>query len=124
MALVYTSEIAEAVCQGMASGKSLREVCRGLEIAESTVREWVIDDRDGFAAQYARARELQCEAMADEIREIADTANDAVNIQAARLRVDTRKWLLSKVAPKRFGDKLAVGGAEDLGPVQLSWKSR
>jgi len=81
------------------------------------------------------------EAFEDELNEIADdgrndwmtvtrrdgseieVANNEV-LQRSRLRVDTRKWIMSKILPKRYGDKLAVGGADDLGPVQLSWKSR
>ena len=81
------------------------------------------------------------EAFEDELNEIADdgrndwmtvtrrdgseieVANNEV-LQRSRLRVDTRKWIMSKILPKRYGDKLAVGGADDLGPVRLSWKSR
>ena len=82
-----------------------------------------MDDRDGFSTQYTRARELGYHAMADETLEIADDGtNDwtmrqnadgesslAVNsdhIQRSRLRVDTRKWMLSKVLPKIYGDKV------------------
>ena len=121
---VYTSELAERVCAEMATGKSLRQVARELEICEATVRKWVLDNRNGFSSQYARARELQIQALEDELREIADSADDETNVQSARLRVDTRKWIMSKIAPKKYGDKLAVGGSEDLGPVILSWKSR
>lgn len=138
---VYTSEIADRICNEIAEGKSLRAVCEELGIARRTVRGWVLDNREGFAAQYARARELQMEAFEDELNEIADdgrndwmtvtrrdgseieVANNEV-LQRSRLRVDTRKWIMSKILPKRYGDKLAVGGADDLGPVQLSWKSR
>ncbi len=138
---VYTSEIAERVCTEVSTGKSLRQTCRELEISESTVRQWVLDDRNSFAAQYARARELQIEAWADEINEIADDGtNDWMTIkrggedvevpnnevlQRSRLRVDTRKWLMSKIAPKRYGDRVTnqIEGS-DGGPVQLQWKSR
>jgi hypothetical protein len=71
--------------------------------AESTVRQWVVDDRNGFAAQYTRAREAQMDALAEDLLEIAD--NEKADVQRSRLRVDTRKWLMSKIAPKRFGDK-------------------
>jgi len=79
--------------------------------------------------------------MADEIREIADDGqNDWMTIQRggkdvevpnrevlerSRLRVDTRKWLMSKVAPKRYGERTQLEhSGPDGGPVQLSWKSR
>ena len=78
-----------------------------------------------FAEQYARAREMQAEAWADEILEIADDgttdyitrvgrngteyeAVDQEHIARSRLRVDSRKWLMSKLAPKRYGDHVDV----------------
>jgi hypothetical protein len=92
--------------------------------AESTVRGWALDDREGFSAQYTRARELGYLAMADELLEVADDGkNDWMerrgdgdenpswvlngeHVQRSRLRVDTRKWMLSKALPKIFGDKV------------------
>lgn len=71
--------------------------------AESTVRGWALDDREGFSAQYTRARELQMDALGEDVLEISDNDGDP---QRDRLRVDTRKWLMSKIAPKRFGDKI------------------
>ena len=142
----FTSELAESICKTVATGKSLRQTCRELDIPESTVRNWVLDDREGFAAQYARARELQIEAMADELLEISDDGtNDWMTItqggeerevpnqevlQRSRLRVDTRKWLMSKIAPKKYSDKLGIGAAEGLDsltvrvlPIQAEMKT-
>lgn len=124
----YTSEIAERICNEIAEGRSLRQVCDELGIARRTVRGWVLDDREGFAAQYARARELQMEAFEDELNEIADDGrNDWMTIkrggedvevpnnevlQRSRLRVDTRKWIMSKILPKRYADKVGLTGAD------------
>ncbi len=76
----------------------------------------MLDDRHGFAAHYTRARDLGLQAMADELLDIADDSEQdfdpvtgKVNqeyYQRSRLRVDTRKWYLSKLAPKRYGDRL------------------
>lgn len=92
--------------------------------SESAVRAWVLEDRDGFSAQYTRAREIGYHAMADELLEISDDGTndwmkrtqgedtiDVVNNEAiarSRLRVDTRKWMLSKALPKIYGDKTQV----------------
>jgi hypothetical protein len=130
----YTPEIAQTVLERLANGELLVDICKDDGIpAARTVRGWVLDDREGFAAQYERARMLGCYAMADEIQRIADdTKGDAIvgedgavvvnheNVQRARLRVDTRKWLLSKLLPKQFGDRVETqitgpGG----GPLQL-----
>lgn len=109
----------DAILENLSIGKSLREICsaKGMP-AEGTVRGWVIQDED-FAAQYAQAREAGMEALGDEILQIADSqegdiiktedGREIVNhdaIQRAKLRVDTRKWIMSKIAPKKYGDRL------------------
>lgn len=120
----YTPEIAELICQRLADGQTLIEVCRDEAMpAESTVRRWALEDREGFAAKYAQAREIGYLKLADELMEISDdgtndwverqnkdgstyTALDAEHVQRSRLRVETRKWLLSKALPKIYGDRL------------------
>lgn len=109
----YNQETADEICKRLASGESLRGICRDAGMpSEALVRSWAVDDVNGFAAQYARARETQADSLAEEIIEIADTEEDP---QRARVRVDARKWFASKVAPKRYGDKvdLNVGGQDD-----------
>jgi hypothetical protein len=118
----YTPEIADKICQGIASGRSLRKICaeEGMP-SVPTVCEWVLDDREGFSEQYTKARRIQAETLADEIFDIADDGSqDSITrhsdtgdyevpnteyMQRSRLRVDTRKWYLSKVLPKVYGDK-------------------
>jgi hypothetical protein len=118
--LTYDPAVADRICKELADGASLRKVCSAPGMPpESTVRGWVVDDVQGFAAQYTRARQLLAERWADEVLDLADlppsTLSDgridtgAVNHQ--RLMVDSRKWLLSKVLPKVYGDKVAVDHA-------------
>jgi hypothetical protein len=121
----YTDEVSQAIISQLAEGRTLREVCRDEGMPpESTVRGWVLDDVNGFSAQYARAREIGYQAMADELLEVADDGrNDWMeregennegwqvngeHLGRSRLRVDTRKWLLSKALPKVYGDKQTV----------------
>ena len=132
----YTQEVADEICDRLAEGESLRTICADDHLpSRSTIMLWAAKDRrlkaegkespyHGFSDQY----ELACEARmlyhADELLDIADdstndymekTNNDgstyealnAENIQRSRLRVDTRKWLLSKMLP-RYADKQAV----------------
>lgn len=126
----YSDELARGICERLSAGESLRAICRDEDMpAESTVRGWVIDNREGFSAQYVRARDLGLDAMADELLDIADDGtNDwmernsednpgwVVNgehVQRSRLRLDVRKWYLSKLAAKKYGDKLALAGDPD-----------
>lgn len=128
----FTQEVADAICTQLAEGMSLRTICLAEDMPSATsVFRWLADDGNAaFREQYARARETQADRMAEEILQIADDgANDtyltengpAVNhdvVARSRLRVDARKWLASKLAPKKYGEKLAVGGADDLPPIQ------
>jgi hypothetical protein len=99
----YTDEIAEIICRRIAEGESLRTICLREGMPDRvTVWRWQ-KENEAFRSQYARAREQQAETFADEIITIADRAEDA-NI--ARLQVDARKWAASKLAPKKYGDKI------------------
>jgi hypothetical protein len=79
--------------------------------SEMAVRKWT-ETRPDFGSRYTRAREFGCDSIADEIVEISDEPilfNDEPNnaiVQHARLRTDNRRWLLSKMMPKRYGDKV------------------
>jgi hypothetical protein len=91
-----------------------------------TVYAWLVDDdTHSFADKYARARISQASHMFDGLLEIADLSSteivggedkaDNARVQARRLQVDTRKWYLSKVLPKLYGDKLDLtSGGEKL----------
>lgn len=122
----YSQEIAAAICERLSVGQSVREICRGDDMpAASSVFKWLTLHED-FAEQYARAKVAGVEALAEEILDIADDATndwmerkdpDGQNIgwvfngEAARrsqLRIDSRKWILSKLAPKKYGDRLDV----------------
>jgi hypothetical protein len=119
----YTEELAERICQIVEEGNGLATACRivseslkletGEVICDSTVYGWK-KDLPVFAERYARARQIQVERMADEILDIANGSVPTEGIttwdqlQRDRLKIDTRKFLLAKVLPKTFGDKLAV----------------
>ena len=112
----YTSEFAAEVCRRMSEGQSLRQVCRDTGMPEATVRQWVRDNREDFATQYQAARILQVESWSDQIIELAN--RDALDPADKRVRVDSLKWLMSKLVPKRWGERLLVAGDAD-SPVQL-----
>ena len=119
---MYSPETATRICQELIDGKSLRAICAADGMpAKSTVLGWLQDDAiPGFLDQYTRARELQAESLLDEVLEIADDeTNDmvggangmtgnAVAVSRSRVRIDARKWAMSKLAPKKYGDKLDV----------------
>lgn len=108
----YTQEMADFICAELADGKSLRSICRDSEdLNTGKVMRWLASNKD-FQEQYARARELQADALFDETLDIADqydSAKDASTpdvINRAKLRIDTRKWIAGKLRPKKYGDKI------------------
>jgi len=123
---LHTPALAKEVCRRIAKGQSLRKICEtGKDMPTiNAVLGWVSDDREGFAAQYARAVDERAAHWADEIVDIADDdSRDSITpqaIQRDRLRTDARKWIASKVLPKKYGDKTTLehqgkdGGAINL----------
>lgn len=132
---IYSQELADTICKRLAEGESLRSICRDDAMpTKSTVCKWLFDsDKRAFADQYARAREVQAELMAEEIVEISDDTSrddivDPLTLQVkpnnewlarSRLRVDARKWVASKLLPKKYGDRVQqeVSGPNG-GPVE------
>lgn len=115
----YTEEIAAAILDRLEQGESLLSICRTEGMPpENTVRRWVTEDREGFSAKYARSRDIGLDHQADRIIEIADTEEDPAR---ARVMIDARKWHLSKMAPKRYGEKLTTElSGPNGGPVPVS----
>lgn len=119
----YTPEVADQICERLARGETLRGICRGEGMpSASSMLRWVEKDFDGLAERYADARARQIEHWADELLDISDDGsndwmerNQADNpgwqlngehVQRSRLRSDNRKWLLSKLKPEKYGDRL------------------
>lgn len=128
----FTQETADAICEALIEGRSLRSICTddGMPAA-STVCRW-LSANDEFRKQYAHAREAQADTLADETIDIADDGtNDWMerknaegaggveyngdHVQRSRLRIDTRKWFASKLAPKKYGEKLGVEHSDPQG---------
>lgn len=122
----FSKKVAEEICIRLAEGQSLNEILKNEDFpSKSTFYRWLLEEDPKlkeFRDNYARAREIQAYGWADEILEIADNAiNDWMDrtygdetvrvvdheaINRSRLRVDTRKFLLSKLLPKKYGDKI------------------
>lgn len=132
----YNQEIAIRICERIADGESLRKICLDEDMpSRSMVFRW-IGAHEEFRDQYTRARMEQAQTFVDEIIDISDDGandwmqhNDPENpgyrvngehLSRSKLRVDTRKWVASKVLPKVYGDKLAatLTGADD-GPIKV-----
>jgi len=119
---IYSKALCERICELIAtSDKGLQQLCNSVEWMPSkyTILQWLIKYED-FQTQYTCARARQADTLIDQIVEIADdSSQDTIYTEkgeifnaefAARskIRIDARKWLASKLAPKKYGDKLDV----------------
>jgi len=115
----FDQEIADEFCQLYAHDacNTIQRICHRPEMPSySTINRW-LSENSAFSEQYARAREHRAEMLADEIISIADEAEgetDNAIVQAARLRVEARKWCASKLLPRTYGDKLETVNTTEL----------
>lgn len=118
-------KISAKVLEGMRNGLSAFKACQAAGVAHSTFLGWVNDDAT-LADNYAHTREDLIERIASEVMELADSEvpetgdgkRDWQAIQQRKLQVDSRKWLLSKLAPKKYGDRLELAGDKE-NPLQV-----
>lgn len=125
----FKAKLGKEICKRIAEGESVRSIVKDEKMpSATTIFNWLFDeDKKEFLAQYETARNIQAEIMFEELLEIADDSKKDIEtrvnaegeeyevpnkeyVQRSRLRVDTRKWYLSKVLPKKYGEKLELGG--------------
>ena len=104
MKVPYSEGTVNRICEAIADGKSLSEVCKRKDIPHiCTVLTWLANpDKAEFKKKYDVAVASRTKLMFDDLIEIADKGED---VNRDRLRVDTRKWYLAKCLPKVYGDK-------------------
>lgn len=118
----YTEAIGEEICLEIATtDKGLEAICSPDGFPDArTVYRWIIKHEE-FCQKYARAKELQTQLLADQIIPIADTVRIGIKtvdkptgletttgdmLEHRRLQIEARKWLLGKLQPKKYGDKI------------------
>jgi hypothetical protein len=127
----YTQDLADEICSQLSEGKSMHRVCVSDDMPDKrTVFRWLRTNEE-FCHQYEAAKAESADFLAEEIIEISDDGtNDwmerersdgstyemvnSEHIQRSRLRVDARKWIASKLKPKKYGDKTELTGPEGI----------
>lgn len=105
---IYTKQIGRKICERVANGESLLKISKDESMpSRRSIHSWLLDeDKKDFLRNYETAVNIRTENMFDSLEDIADLPDDTESPMRSRLRVDTRKWYLSKVMPKKYGDKL------------------
>lgn len=101
----YTEGVLDAICSRMVSGESIRQICDDRDMPSRTAVLQACAANEEFAASIARARELQQDAIADEIVDMADMAT-VEDHQVVKLRIWARQWRAAKLHPKKYGERV------------------
>lgn len=112
----YTPELSQKICSRLAEGVSLRTVCLEEDMpALATVFRW-LSDKPEFREQYAHAKEQSADAQNEMLLDLGDEAialsqevdpkSSGAVVQAVKLKADNLKWVMSKMKPKKYGDKI------------------
>lgn len=133
----FSQELADKILTRIAEGESLRAICRDDGMPDKCmVFRWLSDpDKIAFRDQYSRAREIQADAMFDEMKDISDDGSndwmekelrgghteivlDREHVERSKVRIATRQWILARMMPKKYGERTILQGDKDADPLQ------
>ena len=111
---IFTDELANEICERISLGRSLRSVCLDKDMpTKTTVMRW-LDENEDFCDQYRRACEDRETTHFEEMLTIADEVlPETAEVARAKLRIDTRKWVLARMNPKKYSDKVQEDNADN-----------
>ncbi len=116
---MHTPGIEAEILERLSAGESLNAICKSQHMpTETAIRAWAVNDTPpGFSSKYTQARARGYDAIAESTFTIADDLTEDAN--SRRVRIDTRKWFLSKLAPKKYGDRIEIAGDKD-NPLEIN----
>lgn len=123
---IYTDNIFNSICDQLADGKSLKRICEADDMPDkATFYNWINNNQD-LLDKYARAKDDASDALAEDIQNIADDVlSGKYEPNNARVAIDAKKWIASKLKPKKYGDKIDMTtNGKDLPTPILSGLSR
>jgi hypothetical protein len=108
-----TPALEETITDALMEGKSMRQIAlmEGMP-SRATMLRWLANKPE-FAAKCARAREIQADVMDDKVLEAAEACNED-NFQSTKVKISAYQWRASKLAPKKYGDKLDMNVTGEL----------
>jgi hypothetical protein len=131
----WTKEIEDEILSRIARGQSVVDICDDEWLpSQATLYRRLADDKE-FSERYTRAREVQADTLFDEILQIADDGrNDWMSrkdegnagyvengeaLRRSEIRINARKWMAGKLRPKKYGEKLELGGTGEGGALNI-----
>lgn len=118
-ALRLATDQRETLLQLVSEGMTKTAACAQMGLPVTVATGWILRDEE-FQKRWRMARVEQAHSLADQALAIADEdAHDSASVLRNRLRVDTRKWLTSKIAPKMYGERIMNDHTHTVGVVVL-----
>ena len=115
---IFTEILAAKICQRIADGESIRAVCSDPNMPSTTaIFRWIASGKyDGFRQLYEASMQIRLETLGDGLIELADAPIernaagmvDSGAVQMRRLQIETRRWILSKLLPRKYGDRMGL----------------
>lgn len=106
----FTKKLGNTICSLVAEGLPLDKICDRLQIANaSIVHNWLTDpSKIDFSDEYQKASNIKADKLFDEMLSIADNHDDdsPTTIQRAKLQIETRKWILSRLSPDKYKQQI------------------
>ena len=102
---VYRDELFQEITTRLSEGESLKQICKDAHMpSRASVMKWLAENTQ-LSDKYARARELCADRWFDELREYSEKAiEEPRKTQAYKLKIETDKWILARMSPKKYGD--------------------
>lgn len=123
LAVARNDTLVLTILERVADGEAVSVVCRDKGMpSRKAFYAWVLED-EILRSKYEAALQMRGELFAEQIVDIADGSEgcEAEEVSSAKLRVDARKWVVSKLLPKRYGDRTTLAGDPD-SPLELGVK--
>lgn len=118
-ALRLATDQRETLLQLVSEGMTKTAACAQMGLPVTVATGWILRDEE-FQKRWRMARVEQAHSLADQALAIADEdTHDSASVLRNRLRVDTRKWLTSKIAPKMYGERIMNDHTHTVGVVVL-----
>jgi len=115
---IFNETLAAKICQRIADGESIRAICSDPDMPSTTaIFRWIANGKyDGFRQLYEASMQIRLETLGDGLIELADApiernaagAIDSAAVQMRRLQIETRRWILSKLLPRKYGDRMGL----------------
>jgi len=107
----------DRLCELILEGKSMEDICREFQIHHKSLLEWIAKDKER-AAIVKEARAQSARTFEEKAERVISDARDPFELSKAKELAHHYRWRASKIGAKEYGDKVAIGGADDLPPIK------